>query len=536
MTARRRRAARPPRRSLDEVDRALLVRSFPYFFGRLRNVNGETFAVPRHLELWCRLFVDYVRLVLLAPRDHGKSTLGLAYILWLFYRHAHDPLTGAPLRHPAGTFLAVLMSATRDQALALMDRFRDLLAANAELFGPIGRPGTGPASRVRNSATHVRLASGAELMIRVFRTSTRGLHPNVLLLDDALSDANSGTQHQRDLSWRHLVGTLLPMHPGRLVIIGTAYHYDDLLHRLEPRSVDRVGGDDRSASDGQIFGFEWFLFPALDDETRTALWPDRHPVPELEALRAEEPSNFSREYQNDPRDDAASMFPFELTSRALDDGLTFLPTYCKGAGEVVVLGADLAISEAAAADFTSVVVVAYDRATGRRRVLYADRLKGLGLNQQLDHFAELCVRYNVEIGVVEQNGFAAWLLEAFQARPETRGRFLGENTGQEKTDFRLGVPGLKMAFLEGRWTMPSGDAESFKFAQQWRAELAAFGWKDGRLEGLGEHDDTVIATWYVERAIRAYERVLDQIQQDELIYIEDVIPGWKPARINPELD
>ena len=293
--------------------------------------------------------------------------------------------------------------------------------------------------------------------------------------------------------------------------------------------ADGAGSDDRSQSDGRVFGFEWLRFPALDDETKTTLWPDRHPYAELEALRAEEPSIFSREYQNDPRDDAASMFPFELTSRALDDGLTFVPTYRKAADEVIVLGADLAISEAAAADFTVVIVVAYDRATGRRRVLYACRRKGLGLNQQLDLYAELCVRYNVELGVVEQNVFAAWLLEALQARPETRGRFLGENTGQEKTDFRLGVPGLKMAFLEGRWTMPSGDAESYRFAQQWRAELSAFGWKDGKLEGLGEHDDAVIATWYVERAIRAVERVLESAE--ETLYMQDVFPDWKPVRI-----
>lgn len=515
-------AARMP---LAELHRRLLVSSFAYFFSHLHDVNGQTFEVPRHLELWCRLFVEHAHLALLAPRSHGKSTMGLAYLLWLVYRHAHDLVTGALLRNPVGTFSAVLMSATIDQAGVLMERFRDLLAANDDLFATAARPSLKTSIRVRNSATHVRLASGAEVMTRAFRTTTRGLHPEVLLLDDVLSDRNSGNQLQRNASWRHLVGTLLPMHPGRLIIIGTAYHYDDLLHRLEPRTADPASSTNRPTSDGRIFGFEWFRFPALDDEAMTTLWPDRYPYAQLEALRQEEPTIFSREYQNDPRDDHASMFPSELTGLALDDSLTFLPTYERAAGEVVLLGADPAISEAAGADFMVVMVVAYVRATGQRRVLYSFRGKGLGLDQQVDLLAELCDRYNVDLGVVEQNSFAAWLLEELRARPETRGRFLGENTGQEKTDFRVGVPGLKMAFLERRWTMPTGDVESHRFAQQWQAEFSAFGWKDGKLEGLGEHDDTVIATWYVERAIRIYERWMNE-PKDESGDREDLGIEW----------
>ena len=148
-----------------------------------------------------------------------------------------------------------------------------------------------------------------------------------------------------------------------------------------------------------------------------------------------------------------------LKSRSITP-LTFAPTYRRGGAELVLLGADLAISEAAGADFTAVLVVAYNLATGERRVLYACRRKGLSLKDQLDLFADLAVRYVVDVGVVEQNGFAGWLLEALRDRPETRGRFVGQNTGQEKTDFRVGVPGLKIALLEQRWTMPSGDEES----------------------------------------------------------------------------
>lgn len=232
-----------PRLSLWELHQRLLVTSLAYFFGHLRDVQGDLFEVPRHIEYWCQLFMTYPRLVLAAPRDHGKSTLGLVYLLWRIYVHEHDPMTGAHREIAEGTFSAVLMSATREAAGVLMERFRALLDANDDLFPRTPGRQDGTARRVRNSTTLVRRASGAELMIRVFRTGTRGLHPTVLLLDDVVSDRNSGNQHQRNLTWQHFTGTLLPMHAERVIIIGTAYHYDDLLHRLEPRVADRDRDD-----------------------------------------------------------------------------------------------------------------------------------------------------------------------------------------------------------------------------------------------------------------------------------------------------
>jgi hypothetical protein len=33
------------------------------------------------------------------------------------------------------------------------------------------------------------------------------------------------------------------------------------------------------------------------------------------------------------------------------------------------------------------------------------------------------------------------------------------------------------------------------------SELEAFGWVDGKLEGVGEHDDTVMALWHLKWGI-----------------------------------
>jgi hypothetical protein len=69
---------------------------------QLRDPDGTLLIVAPHHRRWCELVASAKRLVLLAPRTHGKSYLGLVYVLWRFYRHGRDPLTGTPLTAPTG--------------------------------------------------------------------------------------------------------------------------------------------------------------------------------------------------------------------------------------------------------------------------------------------------------------------------------------------------------------------------------------------------------------------------------------------------
>jgi len=509
------------------VIRQLLYASFEFFLSELVEADGRRLTLPAHQRRWLTLVLGAKRLVLLAPRDSGKSTFLLAYLLWRCWRHGRDPATGGLRSGPTGTFVAALFSATATQAEVLAGRFRDLVLANERLFGTLE---LGPASSARRrqtawSRTHVRLASGAELHVRAYRTSTRGLHPDLLLIDDPLSEANSGTSRQRDRTWKYFTGTLMPMNAGQVLVAGTAWHRDDLLHRLgQPSSGAPL--------------FEWAKYRALDPESGTALWPERQPASELLALRDFDPVSFSREYMNDPIDDAASMFPRALTQHAIDAGarLTFETLRRATPGEIVVMGVDLAVSEAAGADFSVVIVVALEQATGRRRVLAARRSKGLDLSGQVELLCDLFRRYAVDLAVVEDNGFQHWLIDELRKRPEARGRLVGHRTGQDKTDFAHGVPRLKFELLAGSWVMPSGDPESRGFARVWQTELAAFGWRDGRLEGAGEHDDCVIASWLVEVAVRLVDEFIAGAPVEEIITGEEL--GFTRVRIgqDPEAD
>ena len=519
----------PPTARTSALHSALLAQSFLYSLAALVDVAGRPLILAPHILAWAELIEREPRLVLLAPRSHGKTTLVLAYLLWSFWRHGRDE-AGRPLTTPAGAFLAVLFSATEPQALVLMALFRDLLVANVVLFGEVAEvPGTARRRGARWSQTAVRLPSGAELLIRPFRASSRGIHPDLLLLDDVLSDTNSLTSHQRELTWRYFMSTLLPMSPRRIVVIGTAIHRADLLHQL---GAGLGSGPD---PDHTPLGFRWVRYRALDEVTGEALWPEVHGPAELYAIRDTDLLVFSREYQNQPRDDAASMFPYELTERALEAGAAYaLGTgHPAEPGECVLLGADFALSEAAGADYTVVIVAAYHLQTQRRRVLDIRREKGLSFSSQLALICDLFVRHRVTLGVVEQNTFQRWIVDELEHRPETHGRIFGNTTGRGRADPRDGIPRVKLALEAGSWVMPCGDAGSRRLARTWQTELGAFGLRDGKPVGVGEHDDLVIASWYVELAIgRLYQLLAAKEPEWEMVWLEDL--GIKRYRISED--
>lgn len=523
------RVMRMPDGQLQAPTPMVLHAKFGVFMKSLTDDRGRRLQYKEHHAEWCELFQETPHLVLLAPRDHGKTWTSAAYLLWRAWRHNRDPETGLLYvdRHE-GKWEAVMFSLKLEQAEGFFEVVQMLAVANDWLFHdllPDFQVYRRAALREVWSRRRMRLKNGAEIAIRSFKTTTRGLHPDLLLLDDVLDDKTTNTPYQRDAAWRYFVGTLVPMHASQIIVIGTALHYDDLLHRLrpKPRTEEQIAAQTRVP-----FRFKWVRYQAVDLDAGTCLWPERHGYDELMALRDFDPILFSREYQNDPRDDASSMFPRTLTDLLKVPEANFLTLYRKTEAEAVILGEDLARSEAAGADYTVQIIASYNQATQKRRVLYARRAKGLTFQDQLGWLRDACQRYQVDMAVVEENGFQHWLFQESKRYPETAGKVVGHRTGQEKADLDEGVPALKLAFQNGLWEFPTGDAESEEFFKVWQGELAAFGWKDGKLQGVGSHDDTVMATWFVERGVRMLQQWLGHSKDNEILYGEDL--GFEPVK------
>ncbi len=513
--------------------------SFKYFFGQLVNERGESLKTNWHHIEWCDLLQGHDRLCLLAPRDHGKSWTCVAYLLWRCWRHNRDPLTGLLMTDlPEGKWEAVIFSESMAQAESFFEVFQSLMLANERLFSDILPDfARGRAATIPNvwSRRRTRLKNRAQLSIRSYQTSTRGLHPDLILCDDVLSDKNTASEFQRAKAWKYFVSTLLPMNPKQIIIVGTAFHYDDVLHRLKPPKGSAARRADLAAL-GIRSLFEWQKYRSYDPVTHATLWLERYSYERLMAIAEmmDNPALFNREYQNDPRADTSSMFPYSLTTLLRHPELTFVASYMPTAEEVVVFGMDVAISAEVGADFTVLLVAALNRNTQERRLLMGFRLKGLGFREQVQLIRDVCRAFNVALGLIEENGFQKWLKDELSKYPETATRVLGHKTGTEKSDLADGVPAMKIVMQNRLWQWPFGDEPSISLVKTLQAELAAYGWKDGKLQGVGEHDDTVMALWFTEKAARTIESWLRQPPVDEMVTAEDY--GVERVQIGPDYD
>ena len=391
--------------SVEISKKRLMWEQFSFFMSELRDDTGRPLDVAWHHEHWAHLMQEESRLVLMAPRDHGKTWTQVCYLMWRIWRHNRRPDGEWDTTNPDGVLEAALFSATYGQAGEFFGKMQMLILANEDLFLdilPTGARGSKAAIKDAWTGGFVRMRNRASVGVKAWQTSVRGMHPSIIVLDDVLTDQNSATKHQRDKTWRFFVGTISPMlgPEGQLIVIGTAQHYADLLHRL--KEAKNPDGSNQ---------FRFVKYRAVNWENDRALWPRRHDINDLRQRRALDPILFAKEFQNDPRDDASSLFPFSLTQPAIDKGkgLGFAASYHKDVGELVVLSADMALSESTGADYCVVNIARVNMATQQRTLLYALRERGWGFQQQVDVLRQACVRYDVDFGVIENNSFQRWV-------------------------------------------------------------------------------------------------------------------------------
>lgn len=431
----------------------------------------------------------------------------LAYIAWRLWRHNRGTDGRLRLDNPEGSFEVIIFSSVLTISGAMFARLQQFLMDNEELFGDL-LPDLNPAGTVRGrrrndswGKSQFKLRNGTSVTHKSVGSATRGLHPQLIVVDDILSDTNALTALQRGRVWRYLIGTIEPMPgpKGQLIVLGTAQHFDDALHRLR-----------------KVRSFKWVKFRAVNWRTKSVLWADRWSYDRLLEKRDQDPVIFSREYQNDPRDDASSMFPYSLTQRAVSAGeghrfVNEFPNVAREAGDWIVGGQDIAISEAVGADFTVIWVQLYNRFTQKRRLLWACQKKGLDFDDQVQLLRDTCRNFNLDVMVVEDNNMQKWLGQHVRKFPETATRVFGHTTGIGKSNMVDGVPSLKLVLQNTLLAVPTGDPESEAFVKTWRSEAQAFGWVEGKLMGAGEHDDTVMAWWLAERAVRMVDELVDKV-------------------------
>ena len=200
----------------------------------------------------------------LAPRGGGKSTiLTTTQVI-------HELLKNPNIR-------ILLTSNTQLQAESFLRVISQHLTENKKLidiFGEIKHSKYKWDSREINVAGRTRKGKEASLMCIGLGGGLTGLHFDLIIGDDLVDEENARTKHQRDTCFTWFYKTMYPtLEPdGRLYLIGTRYHPDDLYGRLEKEEFrNRVN-----------------VIPAIrktEEGEECSFWPERFPLKKLHSMR-----------------------------------------------------------------------------------------------------------------------------------------------------------------------------------------------------------------------------------------------------------
>lgn len=456
--------------------------------------HGLGMAVGPHHAEWSRLLMRHAKVSILAARGHGKSAFwSYAFPLWRCWR--------------APSTSGLLISNTDDQTQRFFriikegKRFTDAegvvwdmpAAASVPLLQAII-----PADWERAWTGHrIFFTNRSHFAGATFGKRFRGAHVDWIVVDDPIDDAAQFSKRVREKAHAFYTRAISPMlQPSAgalLACIGTPLHEDDLHARLaaNPEYLHRRYPGIATAADGT----ECPLWPAL----RSSAW-HRSKRLELGELA------YAQEILLKPISAATSLFPPELFSRRPETLQRTLrlgqwtQADLRALGHSVYMGVDVAISAEVGADYMVIVVASVD-ANKNRYLIDLVRLHGQPFEAQLAEIHRVAKRYGISLGYIEANQMQVLYAAHFANHTDLPIRpFV---TGRNKNDLVQGVLGLRPLFENGKWRFPQGDERSVTEVQGILDEFRDFSIVDDKLQGMGNHDDRVMALWICEQACRA---------------------------------
>jgi len=264
------------------------------------------FDIAEYHKEWYKFAERFPRLSITAFRGSGKTHFFSGYFLW------------KAIFNPKTEYL--IISNLLEQAKLILKIIRSLVVENEVLkqFVPQNREGSW-------KATELNLVNGSVFYCKPYGEGVRSIHPDYVLCDEA------GEYEDKSIFWTAVLGTI-QLKQGRVIVIGTPKSSVDLLSELKEND-------------------EYFCKEYPAEVNGKPLWPQKYttkPVDEfgkrsLTKIRREMGElPYTQEYMLIPISSANSLFPYELTTKAVDNSLGFLP-YGRKNGKYYI-GYDMAIS------------------------------------------------------------------------------------------------------------------------------------------------------------------------------------------------
>lgn len=451
----------------------------------MRDILGMQLAP--HIVAWGDMVMGYRRIGVNAARDHGKSAFfSYAYPIWRAWSEPGEEV--------------YLFSNTLDQAKEFLDI---IINGRANLKGMVdipelahlvpSREDLARDRRLRVNKEDVRFTNLSRIKCVGYGKSIRGRHPKYIVLDDVLDDNSMYSEMIRRKSIEYYKGAISPMLSpgGQMIAVGTPYHAEDLYFGFLRKNTQ----------------YTFKRFPGILTDRKTGaekpLFPWRHTLDALYAKRAEIGAvAFTREIMCQPISDELSVFPTHIFPPLFDESMTIRPSRAtiKAMGLSVFIGVDIARSANVGSDYFVCFVIGKDK-RGNHYVLDIIRRRGLKFRNQLAILNMVSQRYRPDLVFIESNAMQQiWTDEMRRMTDVPVKEFV--TTAANKYPLDKGVPGLRILMENEKLVIPRGDPQSVALTDAWIAEMQQFGYIEGRLQGIGSHDDMTMAFWFATEAAK----------------------------------
>lgn len=421
------------------------------------------FEIAEYHKDWFELAEKFPRLSITAYRGSGKTNFFAAYFIWK-----------AVFTTRSLNFLIV--SSSFENSKLVLKIIRTLIADNELLrdFMPKSK-------EFSWKATELTIRTGTVFYCKTYGEGIRGFRIDYCLCDEAQ------LYEDKAIFWT-AVCPVVQLNMGKIIVIGTTRTKVDLLAELKDND-------------------EYFSRDYPAERENKPLWPQKYTTVEadlptkrsLVKIKKEMGELFyMQEYMLVPISDANSIFPYEMTSKGLDNVATFLP-FGK-INEKYFVGVDLAITQTG--DYTVYTVISAN-ADGKR-IVFAEKFRD-SFEEQKRKLLDIFSNFKPAKICIDKTGLGEQIFKDLSVVvPNLEPVHF---TYDEK--FKL-IMDLRQEFEKKNILLPNSkeDLRAYAYTQELLKELGDFVLKvdlQNRTKtktkfGSGKHDDMVIS---LSLAIRA---------------------------------
>lgn len=472
------------------------------------------FDYAKHQDIWLNDCEKYTKeakdrnqknkMLLLAPRDHGKSFLSIAYTV---RRLCID--------RNAKILWISASSGQAEKRVRMVKKFLNDPKIIADWASDDLPPFKDESTKwVSTQIYIVRPDESVDPSVEATGCggSITGGHVDVIIMDDLEDDKTVYSSSVREKTREWLRGTVQPMlnRNGFMLVVGTRKHFDDVYAHMIKDPTFAVRNDPAISQMPESYTFDMGMDSDGRDVIRNVvvngpsqvLWPEERPIEYLlKEKQAVGGLLFAREFMNQVQSDDAAAFKWEWLEAAKEKGQHL------GFGEIppverlqVVQGWDLALitdakrAEDQDGDYTVGTTWGKDQ-DGNRYLLSMVRFRGVSPNQLQRKIVEEYERFQqfVTCVMIEKNAFGQLHLLELQKKTDLPLKQHLTTAGAKSSPW-TGVPALSALFENGKIVLPYREQEAKDVVDVLCQELYGL--------GKEKHDDTAMSLWIAETAMR----------------------------------